>query len=62
MTTYTAPFLADLGTVHALTAADQKPNQTDQIFNNGESIGTSQGSLDACISPTPNPQPGDACT
>ncbi|MDT0632314.1 lasso RiPP family leader peptide-containing protein [Rubrivirga sp. S365] len=62
MKTYSTPALADLGDVRTLTAADQQSTQTDQIFNNGESIGTSQGSLDACVSPSPNPQPGDTCT
>ncbi|MDT0630732.1 hypothetical protein RQM47_07095 [Rubrivirga sp. S365] len=62
MKQYNTPALADLGDVRAITAADQRTTQTDQIFNNGESIGTSTGSLDACVSPADNPQPGDMCT
>ncbi|MDT0633209.1 hypothetical protein RQM47_09620 [Rubrivirga sp. S365] len=62
MKTYTSPTIADYGDIRTVTAADQQSMQTDQIFNNGESIGTSTGSLDACVSPAPNPQPGDMCT
>lgn len=61
MKTYSAPALLDLGTVHAVTAADQQPNQTDQIFNQGQVVGSNVGSLDACITPNRNPPPGSNC-
>ncbi|MDT0632316.1 hypothetical protein RQM47_06580 [Rubrivirga sp. S365] len=48
MKPYTSPALIDLGHVRILTAADQTSAQTDQIFTNGQVVGTSNGSLDIC--------------
>ena len=62
MSTYTPPALVDLGDVRTLTAADQTTVAVDQIFNNGQAIGSSVGSLDACVSPAKPPVPGSPCT
>ncbi|MDT7857300.1 hypothetical protein RQM47_11675 [Rubrivirga sp. S365] len=59
MKTYTRPALSVIGDVRTLTAADQMSTQTDSILDMGAQIGTSTGSLDACVSP--NPVPGGVC-
>ena len=59
MKLYTAPALTEFGDVQTLTAADGRNNRTDLIFFNGVQVGTSNGSLDACVAEPP--MPGSTC-
>lgn len=48
---YSPPSLETYGSASQLTRANSAPNQQDAIFDQGEQIDTSTGSINACSTP-----------